>query len=164
MTTAQNHPKVSGKRTKGQAYTTPTGERRIRLVDLKKLNARNDDVYEVKLSDIILGGVTFEGPDDQEVRLCPLNMKGMSALEKLVGGDLNALATQTVDLEMTIKIATVLINQDRPVDEHVTEDEVGRMMTPEVMGIVNEVIGEMVRPLFAPDDQDTDQTATTAGA
>lgn len=163
MTTAQ-HPKVSGKKTKGEAYTTPSGERRIRLVDLKKLNKREEDVYEVKLSDIILGGVIFEGEDDKEVRISPLNMKGMAALEKIVSGDLSTLATQSIDLEMTIKIATVLINQDRSIDEHVSEDEVGRMMTPDVMSIVNEVIGEMVRPLFAPADQDTDQNAETTGA
>ena len=155
---AQNipDPEGGGKKVKGTAYTTDTGERRIRLVDLKKINKyQEEDVYSVKLSDIILGGVTFEGEDGKEVRLCPINMKGMAMLERLMDGNLKALAGGDMDLTTTISIATILVNQDLPLSEHVTDDEIGRMMIPQIMEVVNNLIAEMVRPLFAPEEADS---------
>lgn len=155
------------KKVKGVAYTTSSGERRIKLVDLKTMadkRKKEEELYEVRLGDIILGGATFEGRDEQEIRIAPLNMKGMAALERTMGNDLDALSTGKIACETTIKLATALINQDRSVETELTEDEVGRAMPIELMPIVNQLVEEMLNPLFAHDEASTQSQNQTAGA
>lgn len=159
---ASNAP--SGQRHAGKAYTTKTGERRIRLVDLEAIEReRKEPVYEVSLGHVLLGGIILDLPENTQVRISPINLKGMAMLEEMYGDKLHLLMTEeSLSMATIIKLATVLVNQDRPVDAHLTEDEVGRAIKPNMLAVVNEIVQEMVSPLFAPGVADTHVPATGA--
>lgn len=147
-------PKGGGKAYKGTAYTTPSGERRIRIADIRP--KPKDDVYEVSLADILLGGATIETADaEQEVRIKPINLKGLAALTRMFGNDLKGMSGLPCDYDQTVKILTILVNQDLPAEQEIGEDTVARMITVDIIQQVDNIVRELISPLFAPGAADT---------
>lgn len=150
----------AGTKQRGKVYETASGEKRIRLVDIRKAKENREQVYEVSLADILLTGTTIEGPDDRIIRLKPINLKGLAALTKAYGNDLKTLANNN-DIETVIRIATILANQDQPEDAHYTEDEIAQLLNIEILPIINELIMDLINPLFAPAEADMNNNPTT---
>jgi len=144
-------PKNGGKAIKGKAYTTSSGEKRIRIADIQNARSKSEDTYECTLGDILLGSAAIDNEDPNKViRVKPINLKGLAALTAMYGNDLRALSGAATDFHQTIRIVTILVNQDRPEAEHLTEDEVGRTLDMSIAPLVNELVTDLISPLFAP--------------
>lgn len=134
----------------GQVYVDPaTGERRVRIGDLR--TKPSDDTIKLSLYEILRGEIRMDLPDDKVVRLKPLTLGGLAVLQEMYSalGGLESLSGKELKIADYIKFATVLVNQDMPLNERVSEDEVGRMLNAENMPLITALINDvMTGPLF----------------
>jgi len=150
MATAEAaHTKRQAK--KGVIYTTPQGERRLKLCDVvqPKRELKPDEV-EVTLHQILFNGFKVEGNDGRVLVFRPLNLKAFAAIEDQWGSFENLAviaANGKVKMREMIKLITILVNQDMDEDKEVSEDEVARAIPGDSYNLVNMVIDEIFRPL-----------------
>lgn len=141
--------------TEGTLITTPSGEKRIRLADLRAAT-KPENVREISLFEILHRRYTIEGPDDSILRMNPINLVTLSIIEEMFPAALSGKADTTKEL---IALVTVIANQDAPEDGQLTEDQVARMLNTENIPLVEALIRETINPL--PVESAKRQTPTT---
>jgi len=147
--------------------TTPQAEtktearaRRLRAMDFKD-TPTSDNVVELTLADILLQTAVLTDADDEAtIVIKPINFKGLALLETAVGQDaLLQLATGTPQWGTMLKIVVVLVNQDLPPHQQMSEEEIGRLIDAKKAGLVSELAMEMLNPLLEGGTQ-TEATET----
>lgn len=120
---------------------TRTGEKRVRLADLKK--ATGSGKARVDIADMLLGTINLEGDDGTEVSLKPVNLRALAQIEKVAARGLSNTDTM-------IQFVYILANQE--VDEgqqpRITEAQVGKLLNVENLELVTRLVQELVNPLL----------------
>lgn len=151
MPAAEKTPPGKASAKKGTIYTTPQGERRLRLCDVVPPKRKIEEgEVEVTLHQILFNGFKVEGNDGRVLVFRPLNLKAFAAIEDQWESFENLAviaANGKIKMREMIKLITILINQDLDEDKEVSEDQVARAIPGDSYGLINMVLDEIFRPL-----------------
>lgn len=111
-----------------------------------------DTPAPVTLADIVTRSVELplNANADTPIRVRPINLKGMANIEREFGSfdaiDAHLASTATPTLS-TLKLITILVNQDRAEHEELSFEAVGRMIDGTRLPLIRSVLEAMTRPL-----------------
>jgi len=109
----------------------------------------------VTLAQLLVDPESLPSPEGEgaetEVVVRPVNLGGLKKLEDAYGQDLVRLPRNPREIKQAdvLKIATILVNQDRDAKQAMSEEEVGRLIDAEKMNAVGDIIWRMIHPLLA---------------
>lgn len=139
-----------------QSFTGPGGDKRVRIGDIRSKQIAEQDEVHATLADLLLGKISIgDASDESPLILAPINLTGLAMIEEQYGSiqgfseKLVAAGGEEVSMTEVRRITTILVNQDLPKSAWLTEHDVGRRITPDILALVYTAINQVLSPQFA---------------
>ncbi len=131
--------------TANERFIGPKGDTRIRVGDVQSMRDEKD-VLRLSLYEILMGDTARIPTLDKskEVKVNSLNLKGLALIEREFGGLEQIPERRTV--AQTITLIAILINQDRDESEHLSTDDVGRLIDGRRIDVATAAIQQLLTP------------------